>query len=653
MAKKAKYYAVKKGLRTGLFTSWDETKPLVHNFKGPQFKSFSTKEEALAYLNDNNQNTKNETKSKSEPKEFQTAHQSKYGSLKTPLIKIKDIDEDNTGKTYGVYWCPISKLNFASLGNSIYLNINNNSFSWSFNKAFLFVDVSDNFSFIFDTYSLLQNHMAYRKKCTKGKLKSAFFHRKVPSVEYAYKYLTNTFYELENKYMKEMNINKLSYEGFEKAQKSTIHAYCDGSSDLRSMGKGIYYDLKDLPDEDRKVVARLLKDHGSKPEPIDDENKQTNNIAELAACRHVFDDLLTMYEKLNKISYKKIFRVIIHTDSAYSLFAIEKHVVNLDLKKDTIANKQHIEACMEPYLQLKKFYKENRSEHMFILKWVPGHLNIIGNQKADALAYNALKGTYVYNTVSDISSDEHNTVSSNNSASKIEELSTDSDLDVEIFEKKPLEEDGVFNSRLCQLLKTSFELDNKRQSQNEDNSKILLNNFGNDLDSFKKTYGLDPRSKSTKERFPWIVLKAKLNCKINEFDGLKSITSLKSMKKQYQRDISKLEGQILNCQKSLQSKTAEANQNDVSSVFANIRRLKASLFSKRKSLRVINEYYQHHYQSKSLNIGTKRSINNKDEKEALPLLKRQKRKTDKSGKNAAQDDSNEDYKIIEISSSSE
>lgn len=42
-----------------------------------------------------------------------------------------------------------------------------------------------------------------------------------------------------------------------KSTKSTIHAYCDGSSDLRSMGKGIYYDLKYLSDEDRKVVARL------------------------------------------------------------------------------------------------------------------------------------------------------------------------------------------------------------------------------------------------------------------------------------------------------------------------------------------------------------------------------------------------------------
>lgn len=653
MAKKTKYYAVKRGLRTGLFTSWDETKPLVHNFKGPQFKSFSTKEEALAYLNDNNQNAKKETESKSESKEFQTAHQSKYGSLQTPLIKTNDVAEDNLGKTYGVYRCPISNLNFASLGNFIYLNVDNDSFSWSLNKAFLFVDVSDKSSFIFDTYSLLQNHMAYRKKCTKGELKSAFFHRKVPSVEYAYKYLKNTFYELENKYMKEMNIKKLNYKGFKKAEKSTIHAYCDGSSDLRSMGKGIHYDLKYLPDEDRQVVARLLRDHGSVPEPIDDENKQTNNIAELAACRHVFDDLLIMYKKLNKISYKKIFRVIIHTDSAYSLFAIEKHVVNLDLKKDTIANKQHIEACMKPYLQLKKFYKKNSSEHMFELKWVPGHLNIIGNQKADALAYNALKGTYVHNAISDTSGDEHDTSSSNGNASKIVELSTDSDSDMEIIEKRPLEEDGTFNNRLCQLLKTFFELNDKTQSQNKNKYNTLLSTFGNDLDTFKKSYGLDPRSKSTENRFPWIVLKAKLSCKISEFDSLKSKTNLDKMKQQYREEISNLAGQISKCQSVLQSRTAEANDANVSTVYANIRKLKASLSSKRKSLKVINEYFNHHCTSGTSNIGTKRCTNTEDVEEALPVLKRQKRKENKSGEKAGQIDKHTDYKINGISSSSE
>lgn len=40
-----KYYAIKKGRQTGIFTSWDETKSLVSGFNGAIYKSFKTKEE--------------------------------------------------------------------------------------------------------------------------------------------------------------------------------------------------------------------------------------------------------------------------------------------------------------------------------------------------------------------------------------------------------------------------------------------------------------------------------------------------------------------------------------------------------------------------------------------------------------------------------
>lgn len=648
MAKRSKFYAVKRGLKTGIFTSWDETKPLVHNFKGPQFKSFNTKEEALEYMNSSNQVIKKESISKVNEKEFQKAHQSKYGSLQTPLIKTNDVVEDNLGETHTVYRCPISKLKFASLGSLIYLNISGNAFSWKHKDAFVFVDVSDNSSFIFDTYKLLQNHMEYRKKCTRTELKSAFFHRKVPSVEYAYKYLTNRFHDFEDKYMKKKNIPKLRYKNFEKAEKSPIHAYCDGSSDLKAMGKGIYYDLKYLPPKEIHYIEELLKEHGGVPDQIDTENKQTNNIAELAACRHVFEDLLKMYRILNRRSYKKIFRVIIHTDSAYSLFAIEKHVVNIDLKKGNIANKQHIEACMEPYLKLKKFYRDNKAEHMFIMKWVPGHLDVVGNQKADALAYNALKGTYVHNHVSDVSSDEHNKTKSNDDVSYIDELSTDSDLDEEVFKKKPLEEDETFEYEMCQLLKTSFELDNKKMSENKDNSDPLLDTFKNNLRKFKKNYSLDPTSQSTENRFPWIVLKAKLENKIDKFNDLRSPTQLNNMKQKYQEQIITLENKLSKCQETIEFTTAEANNRDVSKDYAKIRKFKASLCNTRKILKIVEEYYKKHYQSKISSKGNKRSTNLSDETDALPLLKKQKLK-----EATAIDDKFKHYDIIEISSSSE
>lgn len=45
-----KYYAVKVGRKTGIFSSWDECKENVLKYEGALYKSFSSKEEALAYL---------------------------------------------------------------------------------------------------------------------------------------------------------------------------------------------------------------------------------------------------------------------------------------------------------------------------------------------------------------------------------------------------------------------------------------------------------------------------------------------------------------------------------------------------------------------------------------------------------------------------
>ena len=46
-----KFYAVKNGRETGIFTSWDECSLQVKGFKGAVYKSFGTLEEAQNYLN--------------------------------------------------------------------------------------------------------------------------------------------------------------------------------------------------------------------------------------------------------------------------------------------------------------------------------------------------------------------------------------------------------------------------------------------------------------------------------------------------------------------------------------------------------------------------------------------------------------------------
>ena len=47
-----KVYAVKRGNKTGIFENWSECHAAPKGFSGAEFKSFATREEAEAYLED-------------------------------------------------------------------------------------------------------------------------------------------------------------------------------------------------------------------------------------------------------------------------------------------------------------------------------------------------------------------------------------------------------------------------------------------------------------------------------------------------------------------------------------------------------------------------------------------------------------------------
>lgn len=53
---KKKYYAVRKGRHSGIFFNWDECKSMVDGYKGAEYKSFTTIEEAEKYLQNENRN---------------------------------------------------------------------------------------------------------------------------------------------------------------------------------------------------------------------------------------------------------------------------------------------------------------------------------------------------------------------------------------------------------------------------------------------------------------------------------------------------------------------------------------------------------------------------------------------------------------------
>lgn len=55
----AKFYVVKKGKKTGIFSTWDECKEQVTGFKGAVYKSFKTLSEAEAFLERNEEKIEN------------------------------------------------------------------------------------------------------------------------------------------------------------------------------------------------------------------------------------------------------------------------------------------------------------------------------------------------------------------------------------------------------------------------------------------------------------------------------------------------------------------------------------------------------------------------------------------------------------------
>ena len=49
-----KFYAVKNGRKIGVYETWNECKEQVNGYKGAEFKSFNTREEALSYITGEN-----------------------------------------------------------------------------------------------------------------------------------------------------------------------------------------------------------------------------------------------------------------------------------------------------------------------------------------------------------------------------------------------------------------------------------------------------------------------------------------------------------------------------------------------------------------------------------------------------------------------
>lgn len=644
MPPKSKFYAVKRGFKTGIFPTWGEVRPLVIGFKGAQHRSFTDKTEALNYLKEENPAPKLNTTDLNVSNNFQKQHMEKYKSMLTPYEKMDFTAEDELRQIYDVYTCPVNGFQFALINDVVFvkLGMGKEEFSWSSKSAYLFIDYLDKYSVIFDNYSFLKAHEDYRKKCLINGQKSSVFTRKVPNVRYAYKYITNTFYDLEEKYMTDKNISHIKLENFKPSAESTIYAYCDGSSNSKTMGRGIYYDLDQLQSDERTFVSRFLKEHGGRPDRTNHDNKQTNNIAELSACQRVFQDLVVMYEMLNKLKYRKIFNVVIHTDSSYSIFAIEKHLVNIDLKDEKqIINGSYIDAAVKPYLQLKTFYRKFGAEDLFKLKWVPGHVDVAGNIAADKLAYNAMKGMFVNNSIDRVTVDEE--VDSSDRAA-VSQSDSDSDIEPLVIDYNELEKDDVFTARLCQILQRSYDYQSSSFCQRSSSGVKLLQHLEKLKKSFETDYDLNPLDSSTKKKFSWIDFKAKLLSYNEKYDSLRSQKMLINSIETLSDELVKKRNMLGTVTKSLEEGKSEEPQ-----AYHQIRKLKTKMSTLEKQLKVSRDYLDINYPS-----SLTRSPPSKKNTDNEPSPKKQKLDDSSSFKiNPAAENKYEGYEVVELSSSSD
>ena len=57
--KNQKFYAIKKGYKTGIFNSWEDVNKNINGYSKPEYKKFNSYDEAYNFMNDINKETKN------------------------------------------------------------------------------------------------------------------------------------------------------------------------------------------------------------------------------------------------------------------------------------------------------------------------------------------------------------------------------------------------------------------------------------------------------------------------------------------------------------------------------------------------------------------------------------------------------------------
>lgn len=98
MAKK--YYAVRVGRKPGIYDNWDDAKEQVNGFKNSKYKSFTTEEEAIAFMNENTQNKIENVVNKKETKKIAIENENKKIDSKAQISFEEEMIKNGSWEEY-------------------------------------------------------------------------------------------------------------------------------------------------------------------------------------------------------------------------------------------------------------------------------------------------------------------------------------------------------------------------------------------------------------------------------------------------------------------------------------------------------------------------------------------------------------------------
>lgn len=96
----AKFYAVRVGKKPGIYTTWAEAELQVKGYPGAKHKSFPTEEEAIAYMDENTQNTIKSVVSKKETKKTPTKNGNKENSAIEQFGREEEMIKNESWEEY-------------------------------------------------------------------------------------------------------------------------------------------------------------------------------------------------------------------------------------------------------------------------------------------------------------------------------------------------------------------------------------------------------------------------------------------------------------------------------------------------------------------------------------------------------------------------